>query len=450
VQPSAQTSSDAQCLTEQAMLDFVDRQMGLSSEGHVRAHLDVCSTCRQLVAEAAREPAPEVRCAEGDRVGRYVLGPAIGEGAMGVVYRAYDPELDRALALKLLRPDLWAEPTREAHRERMKREARAMARLSHPNVVTVYDVGTFHDHLFVAMELVEGRTLRAWLAERTRDRRDVVRVFLEAGWGLAAAHAAGLIHRDFKPDNVLIGSDGRARVTDFGLARTASPRTENVSRERTPCAGRRGSSSVAAGTPAYMAPEQFAGRSVSTQSDQFSFCVALWEALHGARPSVDETASPSERVDAVLARGLNAEPELRFESMDALLAALMRREAREESEERSARVRRAARGVMIAALGVGALVGVSLWTTRAGAPPPGPAADTPPPSPRPSAPTALAVPMAATSIAPAPDPVAPSRTPGPTLPSARPPTRRPATSALPPAAAPPSAAASVNPLDIWK
>ncbi len=162
----------------------------------------------------------------GVAVGRYVVLDRIGAGGMGVVYAAYDPELDRRVALKLLRPDRFGG---DAGRLRLLREAQALARLTHPNVVAVYDVGTFGDRVFVAMELVEGETLRQWLRAEPRSPRpwrEVLERFLPAGRGLAAAHAAGLVHRDFKPENVLLGRDGRARVVDFGLAKALADAAE--------------------------------------------------------------------------------------------------------------------------------------------------------------------------------------------------------------------------------
>jgi tetratricopeptide (TPR) repeat protein/predicted Ser/Thr protein kinase len=263
----------------------------------------------------------------GATVGRYVVIDQVGQGGMGVVYAGYDPELDRKVALKLLRPD---RASGEAARMRLLREAQAIARLSHPNVVAVHDAGTIGDQVFVAMEFVEGTTLREWLREKSRTWREVADRFVLAGRGLAAAHAAGLVHRDFKPDNVLLGRDGQVRVADFGIARAAGEEME--------AAPPSGSGSiltspltewgVAMGTPAYMAPEQRRDGSADARSDQFSFCVALWEALYKERPS----AAPREpagtevpgRLREVLLRGLAADPEARYPSMDELLRDLVR------------------------------------------------------------------------------------------------------------------------------
>ncbi|HEY0195032.1 MAG TPA: serine/threonine-protein kinase [Kofleriaceae bacterium] len=173
---------------------------------------DITLTARDR-AEARALPAVDLE--PDSAFGRYVIRGRLGAGGMGVVYEAWDGELDRDVALKVIR----SVGNVHAKRARLRREARAMARLSHPNVVPVFDIGTHHDQLFIAMELVRGPSLRAWLQPGARDWRDIVRVFVDAGRGLIAAHAGGVLHRDFKPDNVLVGRDGAARITDFGLAR---------------------------------------------------------------------------------------------------------------------------------------------------------------------------------------------------------------------------------------
>jgi tetratricopeptide (TPR) repeat protein len=255
----------------------------------------------------------------GALVGRYVILERIGAGGMGVVYAAYDPELDRKVAVKLLRRDRLP---RDA--DRRLREAQALARLTHPNVVAVHDAGTFGDRVFLAMELVEGETLRRWLAAAPRSWREVLDRFLPAGRGLAAAHAAGLVHRDFKPENVLLGRDGRVRVVDFGLAKALGEGTPE---------GLEAPPGLARGTPSYMAPEILRGLAADARSDQFSFSVALWEALHGERPFAGaggrgelREAPAGSRVPAwlrgVVARGLQADPAARHATMDDLLRKL--------------------------------------------------------------------------------------------------------------------------------
>jgi serine/threonine-protein kinase len=264
---------------------------------------------------------------------RYIVLDVLGQGGMGTVAAAYDTRLDRRVALKLLRP---REDERGAQQQvRMLREAQAMARLSHPNVVAVYDAGTLEDGtVFISMELVEGQTLRQWRQRHERPWREVLAVYLEAGRGLAAAHDAGLVHRDFKPENALVGKDGRVRVTDFGLARIdAGPPVLGQAPDA--------DTELVMGTPGYMAPEVLLGQPVDARSDLFSFCVSLYEALY-QRP-----AFPGDTVDArwlaqregrfnpppahspvpawvasVVQRGLQNAPEQRPSSMRALIAAL--------------------------------------------------------------------------------------------------------------------------------
>jgi tetratricopeptide (TPR) repeat protein len=302
------------------------------------------------------EPSTSDLLAHGQLLGRYILLESIGEGGMGVVYAAYDPELDRRVALKLLRRHVADDSS--LGRARLLREAQAMAKLSHPNVIGVHDVGTLGDRVFIAMELVVGSDLRAWLAAAPHSRAQVLGVFAQAGRGLAAAHAAGLIHRDFKPGNVLVGDDGVVRVADFGLARRfggpdADPSATSRDAVATPGEGVSVSVSVThtgavLGTPAYMAPEQHLGRDLDARADQFSFCVALWEALQGERPfrathpvelmvqvtrgeippSPKDAAMPS-WLRRVLTRGLATDPTARWPSMAELLAALERDPSRQ-------------------------------------------------------------------------------------------------------------------------
>jgi tetratricopeptide (TPR) repeat protein/tRNA A-37 threonylcarbamoyl transferase component Bud32 len=287
-------------------------------------------------------------------VGRYIVLEKLGGGGMGVVYAAYDPELDRKIAIKLVR----ASAVTEA-RDRLLREAQAMARLQHPNVIAVHDVGLHNqggdDEVFIAMELVDGAPLSTLIKEQRPAQEELLSLFMQAGRGLAAAHAAGIIHRDFKPDNVLVGQDGRVRVLDFGLARAAGEGDEKAPplslTDETEISGRHALATPLTrtgafmGTPAYMAPEQMLGKATDARTDQFSFCVALYEALYGARPFAGETvmelahhvlnddvqpvpkdSQVAARLRAVLLRGLKGKPEERFPSMEALLDALAPRE----------------------------------------------------------------------------------------------------------------------------
>jgi len=272
---------------------------------------------------------------QGGSFDRYRMMGLVGAGTCGSVHAAYDTLLDRRVALKLLRVH-GEEPAASARRARLLREAQVMARLAHPNVVAVFDAGEANGVPFISMQFVEGRTLRAWLAEGRRSWREIVGVFVEAGRGLQAAHAAGVVHRDFKPENVLIDGAGVVRVGDFGLARPPE-------RSSALPAGRVGTlteSGALMGTPAYMAPEQLLGGPTDHRSDQYAFCAALYEALWGRRPYAGETleelvfnvtegnlsAPPRRetpaRVRALVLRGLQADPRRRFGSMEELVSRL--------------------------------------------------------------------------------------------------------------------------------
>ncbi len=322
----------------------------------------------------------------GSKIGRYVILHVLGEGAMGQVYAAYDVQLDRKVAIKVLRADLVSTSVRE----RTLREAKALAKLSHPNVVQVYEVGDHHEQLFLVLEYVRGANLRQWLEQEERSWRQVVDVMIEVGRGLRAAHAIGLVHRDVKPDNILVGSDGRARIADFGLVRAVddplpdtdlssssrrnvgsvdatqhAPEPESKSKSES---GNLGQSSQGArsgsqlawgtplltqagraiGTPAYMAPEQHRGYEVDARTDQFGLCASLYEALYGIRPfdggdvkSIRKQAISGEIrpppansgvprwIERALIRGLAPAPEDRWPSLDSLLDALRRNPSRQ-------------------------------------------------------------------------------------------------------------------------
>jgi hypothetical protein len=310
----------------------------------------------------------------GTSVGRYTVLELVGRGGMGEVYAAYDPKLDRKIALKLIGGDKARSGARAE--ARLLREAQAIAKVSHPNVVTVHDAGTFGDRVFIAMEFLDGGTLKHWLAEKPRSRAEIVTVFADAARGLAAAHAAGLVHRDFKPPNVMVGRDGAVRVTDFGLVRQlGSSGAEGGPAEAasTPAASLELPMDLTltgemVGTPRYMAPEQFKGEPLDARTDQFSFCVSLYEALYGQHPFVPEDlstivasvvegrVSPPPAKSSVpgwlrrlLLRGLEVDPARRFPSMGALLAAL----------EADPTARRRRIGIAVGVLACAALAAVS-------------------------------------------------------------------------------------------
>jgi eukaryotic-like serine/threonine-protein kinase len=260
------------------------------------------------------------------KIGRYAIVRRIGAGGMGVVYEARDAQLDRPVALKMLSG--LADP--RAYRA-LQREAKALARLSHANVVQVYDVGTNEGRFYIAMELVEGANLRQW--QRDRSQAEILAAYCAAARGVAAAHAVGLLHRDLKPENVLMGRDGRPRVVDFGLARDSMYRGRGSVDEGAPLPTEVASSRM--GTPGYMAPEQLAGEQLDARTDVFAFCVALFEALARVHPFLGTSARSGEDIDwrqlqrstprgvrMALARGLSRAPADRFASMEELVKAL--------------------------------------------------------------------------------------------------------------------------------
>ncbi|HUS31632.1 MAG TPA: serine/threonine-protein kinase [Kofleriaceae bacterium] len=351
-----------------ALARFVDDSLAAEERAALEEHLDTCDDCRSTVAMLVRAAVVERRGSEptlgthppeafqptevstsmpqgprsslpkGTKVGRYIIGDTLGLGGMGVVYAAHDPDLHRDIAIKVMRPEFSA-ANPDATR-RIVREAQAMARVSHPNVVSVYDVGTHEGQVFIGMERISGQSLREWLTS-SRTTAEILEVFIGAGHGLIAAHNAGMVHRDFKPDNVLVDAAGRARVTDFGLAfDQADGESVDTSAE--------GMTRPIVGTPAYMAPEQHAGTNVDPRSDQFSFAVALYEALYGSRPfagkSRDELATSilegkvepppagthvHASLRAILQRALSTKPGDRFASMEDLLHALARDRGRQ-------------------------------------------------------------------------------------------------------------------------
>jgi tetratricopeptide (TPR) repeat protein len=372
------------CLDEEVVVAFLAGGLGSQERTVVQRHLGACDACAEVVTWAAADHGNGSRSAAsggrpfvgalapGSRVDRYQILGAVGRGGMGEVYAAYHPDLDRRIALKVV-SELGADaPERRA---RLLREARAIARFSHPNVVAVYDAGTVGDRVYIVMEFVEGETVDRWLRSRPRSWREILEVFISASRGLAAAHAAGIVHRDFKPQNVMIGRDGSVRVMDFGLARLTGELIEPGTAEAaydsrfqiSPTVTKTG---ALVGTLAYMAPEQFRGEKVDARADQFSFGVALYEALYGSRPAVAHTTGTSGEKSPGLARGANGpgwvravvsrcfaeNRDERFASMNDLIAALARGQARP-------RRRVVGASVVIASL----LVGLGGWRVARGA-----------------------------------------------------------------------------------
>jgi len=244
------------------------------------------------------------------RVGRYIIDGRLGEGGMGTVFRAHDPELQRPVAIKIVHPEVDEDAC-----GMLAKEARALARLSHPNVLVVHDVGTRDQRLWLAMEYVAGGTLHDWrLAHPGATWREIVRLFVDAGRGLAAAHQAGVVHRDFKPDNVMVGLDGRVRVADFGLALVEGP-SGGLRSAPTP-----GGTVRIAGTPRYLPPEVARGETPGPAGDQYSFFVALQETLAPIGDEPAEALPPA--LEALIAQGLAATPSDRLTSMDEVVQRL--------------------------------------------------------------------------------------------------------------------------------
>ena len=269
------------CPSETRLQAFVDGELSEDELTELSEHLDTCEECRTIVG--ALQPLPLDDDTTADRVGRYVLRRILGQGGMGTVYEAVDPELHRVVALKVLRE------APSGTQRRLLAEAQAMAKLAHPNVVAIYDVGRDGDRAFIVMALVTGVSLRHWLAQESRALPAILDAFTQAGEGLRAAHDAGLVHRDFKPENVFVANDGRVLVGDFGLAIEVATGHEDAS-----------------GSLAYMAPEQRRGEQVDARSDQYSFALALAEAAPRALPKI-------------IARATRESADERYPSMTALL-----------------------------------------------------------------------------------------------------------------------------------
>ena len=348
------TAMAGTCPSDETLVAHVAGDLADERADSLRDHLDGCVMCRDVVLVIARgtppgakpELAPTLVAIERHRETaepivlppRYAIDRLLGQGGMGRVYAARDTELDRLVAVKVMRRDFSSDELEQ----RFVRESRLMARLSHPGVVTIYDVGRHEGHTFIAMELIAGVTLQRWLAERRHSWREILDVCRRAGEGIAAAHHASLIHRDIKPDNILLAVDGdrvtRVAVSDFGVARAAAAPSDGAPARGSARQLSLTAAGAAIGTPAYMAPEQLAGRDVDARADVFAFGVTLWEALWGERPyrgaSVAEleaamatgTPSPPAGVPRWLARGIRSaiEPDVeqRPASMEALLAVL--------------------------------------------------------------------------------------------------------------------------------
>jgi serine/threonine protein kinase len=378
------------CLGSNTVLALVDGRLKGTDLATATEHLASCDVCADRVAAADSGNLPQAKrvgawsdaLAPGTMIGeRHVILDLAGRGAMGEVYKAYDRRLDCNVALKLMRVGGTGSRAAEA-RARLLGEGKKLARVSHPNVVAVRDADEVYGRVFLSMEFIEGKTLGAWLAEQPRSWSEVRSVFIAAGRGLEAAHQAGVVHRDFKPQNVMIGGDGRVRIMDFGLAELSSENAEvgealsvldGIVSDETVALTRTG---MLVGTPYYMAPEQFLGQT-DARSDQFSFCVALYHALYGEWPFPVPVASLAvlreavmagrlreppvgtrvpQRLRRVLMRGLEPDRSRRFPSMAHLLQAL--------GDDPGRPYRRVATVVALVAVAVAGALTIRLWVGR--------------------------------------------------------------------------------------
>jgi len=338
-----------ECLDDATIASLAGDRLPAAARAQAMAHVEQCPSCddrlqatlfgNDVATADITEPESSSRAFDditelaGTRLGRYMIIDQVGKGALGIVYSAYDPELDRRIAIKVLRQSVNAT---DKQQEGLRREARSMARFSHPNVVPVFDVGIEDRRLFIAMELIDGSTLADWARSEERTWREIRDVYWTAGQGLVAAHEAGLVYRDFKPSNVMLGRDGRVRVLDFGIAHTMFGPSTFVPGG----VGARGG----LGTPGYMAPEQYSiTEKVDARADQYAFCASLYEALYGVRPfggrtvevvhknTMEQAWSEPQRdpgappwLRSAIVRGLLLDREARWPDMPSLLHALVK------------------------------------------------------------------------------------------------------------------------------
>ena len=325
------------CPVDQIFARLIEGTLGPDGVRALEEHCDACSRCAQTLAELARAAAPDH---DGWLGGRYQLLEPLGAGGMGVVFAAFDAKLRRKVAIKRLR-DTEAGAPADRRRARFLREAQLLASLSHPNVLTVHDVGGIDREIYVVTELVDGWPMSRWVCEtEPRPRcRQIIDLYLQVGRGLSAAHQLNVVHRDVKPENILVARNGRVLIGDFGLAGLIGSTEGAGEKPGTPASLTQ--TGAVLGTPAYMAPELHAGQPSDALSDQSAFCMSLYESLHGRRAFTGASAEEfvaavrgarlrpggdgvPRAIDRVLATGLAAEPGRRYRSIDALLGELAR------------------------------------------------------------------------------------------------------------------------------
>lgn len=324
------------CPDENTLVAFLQGQLAATELATVEANIDRCPACTELVIELASVFYPEEsNHPSGPQIGRYQVEEQLGKGGMGVVYKARDTELGRSVALKLLRPDFVNPELRQELTKRLRREAQLLASLSHPHILAVYDIGEWNDNLFIATQFVKGSDLRKQGLHHSSEWRTILSHYCHVGEGLAVAHQQGIIHRDVKPDNILVAENGHAYLTDFGLAQ--SPTLSRLTQHDDSSKAQQHSY---LGTPSYSAPEQYSG-DTTVFSDQFAFCVSLYESLYGYLPFLgkDITHRYQEIVSGkilppplasripkgifrVLKKGMHPNPGARYASMEELVRAL--------------------------------------------------------------------------------------------------------------------------------
>jgi serine/threonine-protein kinase len=415
------------CPPVDRLIAFASGELTDDKSADIEQHIDSCGECRAALSNFAKGGPPPA-------LGRYRIDTVLGSGGMGIVYRAYDPQLARPVAIKVVR----RAGDDEAGRARLVREAQALARLSHPNVCHVYDVGSEGDEVWVAMELIDGVSLRQW-CEQHRDRDEIVTVLLGAAEGIAAAHAAGLVHRDIKPENVLVTRDGRAIVTDFGLARhedAINPHASTWGNDPHLTA-----TGAIAGTPAYLAPEQLLGDPIDARVDQFAWAVMAYELLTGQKPfpivfavrveairqGLAAPASLPGPIANALVRAMAAAPTDRFPTMRDLMAAMRAQPGRRALVPKRGRAAAIA-GIAVLVAGAGVVGAWQLTHEPEPAPKPVQVAAAKNIAPLPTATPPVATAPATTTPIAAPD-AAVAAAPPPQVRAAAPPTTTPAVAA---------------------